>query len=306
MKKIILSTVIILITQLIFAQNTSSLTIFSEDNQGFYLFLNGIRQNQKPEINITVDYLEKDYYDTKIVFANKSIPSIKKSFLNVISQDEKKGNVTYKIKKNRKGKLILRYYSFTPFKDYKPATENVTIIHHNSAPMPNIDYSITTTQTTTTSSNGEHIDVGVNIGGVNMGMNVNINDNLGNVTTQTTTTTTTTTSGNLISNDLSSTNEVDCYTLNNADYRQALESIKSKSFSETKLSLAKQIVKRNCLTATQIKKITALFTFEDTKLTFAKYAYPFCYNPENYWKLSDVFTFESSMEELNEFIDSQR
>ena len=292
-----------------FAQQSSSLTIFSEDGDGFYLFLNGVRQNQRPEVNINIDFLQNSYYDTKIVFANKNIPNLKKSYMNVVDMDGNVGNVVYKIKRTKRGKMVMRYYSFTPFQDYHPATENVTIIHHNVTPMPEIDYAVVTTQTTTTtnSSNGENVNVGINVGGVNIGMNVNINDGMSNGSTTTTTTTTTTTSGNVL-NDVIIIEEdvIDCYTLNNADFRDALESIKRKSFSDSKLILAKQVTKRNCLTANQIKTITALFDFESTKLEFAKYAYPFCYNPENYWKINDVFDFESSIEELDEFIESQR
>jgi len=46
------------------------------------------------------------------------------------------------------------------------------------------------------------------------------------------------------------------------------------------------------------------FEFEDTKLEYAKYAYTLCFNPENYWKVNEAFTFESNIDELNEYIES--
>lgn len=305
MKKYFLLIFLFITCNFAFAQQSSSLTIFSEDGDGFYLFLNGIRQNQRPEININIDSLQDAYYDAKIVFTNKNIPNLTKKYMNVVDMDGNVGNVTYKIKRTKKGKMVMRYYSFTPFKDYHVATDNVTIIHHNVTPMPNIDYSVTTTQTTTTSpSNNDQVNVGVNIGGVNVGMHVNVNDGMSN--SSTTTTTTTRTTGNVSNDVIIEDYVVDCYTLNNADFREALESIKRKSFSDSKLILAKQITKRNCLTAKQIKTITALFDFESTKLEFAKYAYEYCYNPENYWKINDVFDFESTIEELDKFIESHR
>jgi hypothetical protein len=36
-------------------------------------------------------------------------------------------------------------------------------------------------------------------------------------------------------------------------------------------------------------------------LEYAKFTHPFCFNPENYWKVNDVFEFESSIDELNAF-----
>ena len=89
-----------------------------------------------------------------------------------------------------------------------------------------------------------------------------------------------------------------------SDFNQALASIKSKSFSDSKLTLAKQVTKGNCLTSAQIAQITSLFDFEDTKLEYAKFAYSFCYNPENYWKVNNAFEFESTIEELHAYIES--
>ncbi|MBK9515283.1 MAG: DUF4476 domain-containing protein, partial [Flavobacteriales bacterium] len=47
------------------------------------------------------------------------------------------------------------------------------------------------------------------------------------------------------------------------------------------------------------------FSFEDSKLDFAKYAYDRTYDIGNYFKVNDAFTFESSMDELNEFIQAR-
>ena len=45
-----------------------------------------------------------------------------------------------------------------------------------------------------------------------------------------------------------------------------------------------------------------LFTYEDTRLELAKYAYGYTYDIGNFYKLNDAFTYESSIEELNEYI----
>ena len=56
------------------------------------------------------------------------------------------------------------------------------------------------------------------------------------------------------------------------DYESAKKSIAAKDFEDTKLTLAKQINGGNCMSAEQIRGIMQLFTFEQTKLTFAKFA----------------------------------
>ena len=48
-----------------------------------------------------------------------------------------------------------------------------------------------------------------------------------------------------------------------------------------------------------------MFSFEDSKLDFAKYAYERTYDIDNYYKVNDAFTFESSVDELNEYIQAR-
>ena len=85
------------------------------------------------------------------------------------------------------------------------------------------------------------------------------------------------------------------------EYADAKTSIESKSFEETKMTTAKQVGRDRCFTAEQVKGIMNTFSFEDTKLEFAKYAYERTYDIGNYYKLNDAFSFESSIEELNEY-----
>ncbi len=93
-----------------------------------------------------------------------------------------------------------------------------------------------------------------------------------------------------------------CYPMERSRFNNALNSIRSKSFSDIQLRIAKRIVSYNCLSVRQLKRIAQIFDFEDTKLEFAKFSYTYCYDPGNYWKINDIFTFESTMEELDEYI----
>lgn len=303
MKKSLFLVVFAMLSLGAIAQN-SSISIFSETGDPFYVFLNSVRQNENPDTNVRVDLLTNPYYDAEIVFANPDIPSVRKKMLMAVDVDGNTGDLVYKIKRKGNGKLVLRFFSFAPYQQNVVVPDNVTVIQYNTVPMPAI-VSTTTTQTTTTTNGGvgDNVSVGVNVGGVSVGMDVNINDTMSGSTTTTSTTTTTTTTG-VIPNEVVVVEE-DCYAMRPSDFRSALASIESKTFSDSKLTLAKQIVKRNCLTSDQIRAITTLFDFESTRLEFAKYAFPFCYNPENYWKVNDAFEFESSIEELDEYIGRQ-
>ncbi len=88
-------------------------------------------------------------------------------------------------------------------------------------------------------------------------------------------------------------------------FDEAKKSIASKSFEDSKLTVAKQVMKANCLLVSQVKEIMGLFDFEETKLNFAKEAYAHTYNVDDYYQLNDAFTFESSITDLNNFIGTK-
>jgi len=90
--------------------------------------------------------------------------------------------------------------------------------------------------------------------------------------------------------------------ISNRKLNYAIRSIKRKTFSETQLRLAKQIVSSNYLTVRQLVRVANIFSFESTKLDFVKFAYDYAYDPENYWMINDVFSFSSSTDELDEFL----
>jgi len=94
--------------------------------------------------------------------------------------------------------------------------------------------------------------------------------------------------------------------MNSADFLDAKKTINESSFDETKLSSAKSIISSNCVSVDQVISICNLFSFEDKKLEFAKFAYGRTTDPRNYFKVANVLTFSDSKEELNEFIQNQR
>ncbi len=84
------------------------------------------------------------------------------------------------------------------------------------------------------------------------------------------------------------------------------ESVNKQSFNATKVTVAKQVISaKKCYTAQQIKEIMKLFSFEDSRIEIAKYAWDFCIDKQNYFNVNDAFTFSSSIEELNKFIQSK-
>jgi hypothetical protein len=180
-----------------------------------------------------------------------------------------------------------------------------------------------TTTTTTTRPASENAGINMNVGGVNMGVNVNITgmetdmqmdvqETNSTVVTQTTTTRTTT-SAPAETRPAPQTAPVreeitvkGCsVAMDKASFERAKTSVADKGFDETRLSTAKQVAKNNCLSTSQIMEIMGTFGFEETKLDFAKYAYDNCTDKGNYYLIGDAFSFSSSMDALNEFLETK-
>jgi hypothetical protein len=311
-KRITLSA-LLLFTSLAFAQlgPVGHLTIFSEDGDKFTLILNGEIINDVPQTNLRVEDLNQPYYNAKIRFEDKSLMDITKNNLMLTDVDGIFADVTYKIKrdKNNKTKMKMNYFSSIPVQpDFIPPS-NVHVIHYGQPRPVAVQQTVggvtQTTTTTTTQTGGTSVGVGVNVGGVNMG--VTINDTMGGgAVTQTTTTTTTVGGSHAIDYDepVRGCNGRSCMTP--ANFNAALATIKSQNFEDTQLKTAKQVITANCLNVDQIIQIANTFNFEDNKLEFAKYAYDFCIEPRNYFKLNGIFSFSSNVDALSDYVQSRQ
>ena len=92
------------------------------------------------------------------------------------------------------------------------------------------------------------------------------------------------------------------YPMSQRDFEYAKQSIASKGFDETRLIMAKQVVASNRLLSGQVEQLMNLMSFESTKLELAKYAWNHTLDRENYYRINDAFSFESSVCELNKYI----
>jgi len=301
----------------VFAQwvPTANLTIFSEDGAKFFLILNGERYNDVAQTNIRIEELPNPYYNCKVVFEDKSIPDISKNALMLADADGAMQDVTYRIKKDNKGKNVLRFYSQIPAQQNMVRPSNCAT-YRFGAPNMIVGNVISTTTTSQTSSSPAN-NVNVQVGGI--GLNVSIAQPL--ITNTTTTTVTTTRTGGNAHDDFaedhleqgSNRNNANgrrragcAMAMNNGDFEEAKRTVAANGFDETRLSTAKQIASSNCLNTNQIAALIKIFGFEESKLDFAKYAYDFCVDRNNYFKIANSFSFESSKTELNNYLQSMR
>ncbi len=296
-----------------------NLVIFAEDGDKFYAYINGIKQNNVAESNVKVTDVTPNI-SLRIEFEDKALPILKQNMALEAGFEH-----TAKIKRDMKKQLKLRYFGSVPLNE-APSNGASTVAYHTAETSGN-NYNTatttdnsnttvtTTTRTSTTNSATNPNSAGVSISMNGTGINMNVTgmdmEGTGNVHSSTSTTvTTTTSSSNSSPKNTTSYTETQSSTgsgcraaMTQASFDSMKKSVESKPFSDTKMSTAKIATKNNCVSANQVKEICKLFSMDDDKLTYAKFAYDYCVDKGNYYQVSEVFSFSSTTDELNTFLE---
>jgi hypothetical protein len=295
----------------------SNAIIFAENGEKFQIILNGVLQNATPETNVKLTGLVAPNYKTRVMFENKALGYLDFNlyFMNPGTE------VTWNIMKKKNGEYTNRFVSEVPLAQAPPPTPNQTTVVYTTTAPP--EGTTTTTRQTTTTTTGTSDNVSMNIGmnaggdGGNVSMNISgMDPNTSGTSTTTTTTTTTQSSTSTYSDPPPPATQVVYVTgysgkigcpvpMSSGDFQSFKSTVESKSFEDSKLTISKQVLQNNCLTSAQVREVMKMFSFEDTRLQFAKFAYGHTYDIGNYYKVNDAFQFESSIDDLNGYISGQ-
>lgn len=259
---------------------------------------------------------------------NKAGNQIARDFGGRDSADIKK-------KEEEKDKYVMRFVSETPLgmpvmqqtytqqpvqPMYTPAPTTTTTVVTQPGTVTQTTQTTTTTVGTpgTVVAPGAGMNVSVNDPDLGVNFNMNVGIPVGAVVTTGGTvqqTTTTTTTGAPIVQQQTTTahymmpgynGAIGCpWPMDQGTFSNALNTINGQSFEDNKLQIAQQVFTSNCMTVAQVTQIMGLFSFEDSKLDFAKFAYGRTFDLSNYFMVNNAFTFSSSVDELNAFINSQ-
>jgi len=332
----LLSFLLVFMTVGFTAQEKINLVIFSEDGDAFYAYVNGIRQNDKYETNVKVTGVSPNV-SLRIEFENKAYPSLKKAGYFEAGMEH-----TIRIKRDTKQVVKLTYFGQTTLAEsqnngattiaYHPAENPINTTTQPNTPAPqntnmeqNTNMSVggttVTTTTTTGGQNNENVNMNINVGGVGINMNVGGNMPVTRQQTVTSTTVTTRSSTNIsegngsnnntntnggvsVSNAGAGASKAGCVTaMSAANFAKMKQNVESKPFSDTKMSTAKIATKNACLSVDQVKEICNLFSMDDDKLAYAKYAYDYCVDKSTYYEIGDIFSFSSTTDEFNKFLE---
>ena len=78
--------------------------------------------------------------------------------------------------------------------------------------------------------------------------------------------------------------------------------LKDQAFDDKRYEVATLCVCLGRFCTRDLAEMASVFSFDDERLKFLKYAYASCVDPENYPMLRDSFTFKSNYDELLDFI----
>lgn len=253
-----------------------NLTIFSENGDAFFMYLNGELQNETPQTNIRVEDLNHKFYSVKIQFQNKTLKEIQKNYVSVVDNNGVYGDVTYKIKVDDKNKKTrLNYFSSIPVDQSFNAPEGVYVVRgvHNQTPPI--------------------VNTGVNIGGVNINIKSPGANNQGQNSNP-----------NPRQSGVNNRGCLGNYEMSSIDFENAKKAIAKENFSDAKLKIMFQIIQNNCLNTYQISQFIKLQSFDDDRLKTAKFALDYCIDPQNYYSLNSLLTYNSSKNELIDYVQS--
>jgi len=94
--------------------------------------------------------------------------------------------------------------------------------------------------------------------------------------------------------------------MSDEDFSTYLNTIQSKMGDHTKLSIADQGLRRRQIRCSQVLQVMKLFSFESSRLEFAKFAYDYLCDAQNVYLLNDGFTFSSSTTDFDAFLKTKR
>lgn len=86
------------------------------------------------------------------------------------------------------------------------------------------------------------------------------------------------------------------------EFAMVMQTIRDRTFDSGKRQVAMQIISQNFFTAAQVRDMLSLFSFDSSRLEVAKFAYNRTVDQQFYYITYDMFTFDSSVNELSRYV----
>ncbi len=309
----------------IYAQHSN--LIFNTNNTAhkFRLFINGNLKNSDFQTNVRLENIEAKNYRIKIVFENRAFGYIQKNIYvrpnteKIYSFRRKRQNTGRRRTAHNNSTSVLRIDLLSEVPLYSIDDEYMgesndanDAINYTTGACPDAKNLINT--------NYENYDVvigteknNITIGTNGIKVNFDVNELINKVTNKNNNTQDNNTNdieldvteenwNNEPSSEIAIESNSCTPTFTNKQFALIIIRLEKEGFESKKLAIAKSIARSNCLLTKQVRDVIKLFNFENNRVAFAKFAYNNVADKENYDLLLDSFTFETSKQEIREYI----
>ncbi len=246
---------------------SSTLSIFSEHGEQFYLVLNGVNQNNVPTSKIRVEGLPQFGNDVQIMFADNRTAGIRRNVNIADPLDGRAVNMTLKIEQ-RDGRAWLKFFKCRELEhNFKPERDEYVMNYGN----PNrLVYP----------QDGGYVETG--------GQGYTQDQQYNQAPPP-------------------PPPPPAPVAMDNASFNDALKAIKRVMFDDSRMTTVKTVLGPNYVNTMQVRSVCNTFSFADGKLDVIRYLYPKTVDQGNMYKLADMFGFDSDKEALNKIIlENQR
>jgi hypothetical protein len=91
------------------------------------------------------------------------------------------------------------------------------------------------------------------------------------------------------------------------EMQEVRSSIKSSNFDSSMIEQAKMLLRaKQCFSSQQIASIVSLFSFASSQVDVAKFAYDYCIDRDNYFRVINLLGFDSSKREVRDYISTRQ
>jgi hypothetical protein len=257
-----------------FVKAQCSVTIESEDNKRFYLFIDGLKENDAPKSKVVVKKINEGPHHIKIIFEQKEINNPQEK---VVWERGQSYNYSVKLYSNGNRKWyalsIVDQMAWSEKQLRKKGEDSLSVVELKLADKKTDSILKASTPPVTIAKPKD--------------------TNLVKVDT--------------IKPPQVVLQEFNCTTpLHPKGFLLLLTQLEPLPDDKSRIEKAQILLRENCLSSIQIMEIMQLMDFEISKLEIATYAFPYCFDPKNFSFVEDEFEFDASVKELHDRIYAEK
>lgn len=251
------------------------LTIISEDNNPFYLFINDVQYNQRPALAVRVENLMSSTVRCRVVYQQPRMPIVEDPFLSIADMEGFMQDITYTVSSVRRGNRAFMMYHVIPMEPIQISSRDIQVYNHNQPNRVNSWNDTRDNRFYQKDNRYRNPRPGQGTGHGPRGIDPPV------------------------------PSTPVCLTLSPSEMESLLSTIRKAAFDNNKLEIAEFAMSRNCFTTDQIIAIIQTFSYDESKLKVAKMGYAQCPDQHNYFKVADKMTFAASKTELSQFMKTR-